>query len=135
MKKSKAQLAESLVRRYIQKEIARLMEEEETKDSTETPAEEPTPTPKPEEKPKEEPKEKPQEEPAPQPEPEEEPEIGLNQDFQDAMDQFVQKLKTSTEPVEHDDLITMVGDLIGMFVQSSEGKLKVLQAVKTNIVQ
>lgn len=134
MKKSKAQLAESLVRRYIQKEIARIMEEEEeTKDSaeTETPTEDPATTPEPTPKPEE----KPKEEPAPQPEPEEEPEVGLNQDFQDAMDQFVQKLKTSTEPVEHDDLITMVGDLIGMFVQSSEGKLKVLQAVKTNIVQ
>jgi outer membrane biosynthesis protein TonB len=136
--KTKAKLAESLLRRYIQKEIRKIMEadEENTEETpTDTPAEEPkqdpTTAPTPEPKKKEEPKP----EPTPEPTPEPEPEVGLNQDFQDAIDQFVQKLKTSTEPVEQEDLVTMVGDLIDMFVQSSEGKLKLLQAVKSNIVQ
>ena len=130
--RTKSQLAESLLRRYIQKEIRKIMEadEESTEETPETPE---APTDKPVAEPK--PQEKPKEEPKPEPAPEPEPEVGLNQDFQDAMDQFVQKLKTSTEPVEQDDLVTMVGDLITMFNASSEGKLKILQAVKSNIIQ
>jgi outer membrane biosynthesis protein TonB len=135
--RTKSQLAESLLRRYIQKEIRKIMEaDEESTEETpaaETPETPETPTDKPVAEPK--PQEKPKEEPKPEPAPEPEPEVGLNQDFQDAMDQFVQKLKTSTEPVEQDDLVTMVGDLITMFNASSEGKLKILHAVKSNIVQ
>lgn len=124
MKKTKQQLAESLLRKYIQNEIRRMMEADETADQEadgqeEAPAEEPA---------KEEPAKK-------EPEQAPEEEVGLNADFQAGLDQFIQKLKTSTEPVEHDDLIDIVSQLVDMFVGSSEAKLNILKAVRTNIVQ
>jgi hypothetical protein len=124
MKKTNQKLAESVLRKYIQKEIRRMMEAEEETDSPNAEGGEETP----EEAPKEEPKKQ-------EPEQAPEEEAGLNEDFQAGLDQFVQKLKTSTEPVEHDDLIDMVGQLVDMFVTSNEGKLNILRAVKTNIVQ
>ena len=122
MKNKKQAISENTLRKYIQNEIRRMMEAEE-----ETPSAPPAPTVK----------TKPVEKPAEKPEPEETPEDtqGLNADFQAAMNAFVQKLKSSTEPVEHDDLINMVGDLIDTFTSSSEAKLNILRTVKTNIVR
>ena len=123
MKNKKQAISENTLRKYIQNEIRRMMEAEEE----ETPSAPPAPTVK----------TKPVEKPAEKPEPEETPEDtqGLNADFQAAMNAFVQKLKSSTEPVEHDDLINMVGDLIDTFTSSSEAKLNILRTVKTNIVR
>lgn len=123
MKNKKQAISENTLRKYIQNEIRRMMEAEEE----ETPSAPPAPTVK----------TKPVEKPVEKPEPEETPEDtqGLNADFQAAMNAFVQKLKSSTEPVEHDDLINMVGDLIDTFTSSSEAKLNILRTVKTNIVR
>jgi hypothetical protein len=124
MRNKKQALAENLLRKYIQNEIRKLMEAEEE----ETPSAPPAPTVK--TKPVEKPVTKPEE--APEETPEEEQ--GLNADFQAAMNTFIQKLKSSTESVQHDDLITMVGGLIDTFTSSSEAKLNILRTVKTNIV-
>jgi hypothetical protein len=123
MKNKKQAISENLLRKYIKNEIRRIMEADEE----ETPSAPPAPAVK----------AKPVEKPAEKPEPEETPEDnqGLNADFQAAMNAFVQKLKSSTEPVEHDDLINMVGDLIDTFTSSSEAKLNILRTVKTNIVR
>lgn len=123
MKNKKQAISENLLRKYIQNEIRRMMEAEEE----ETPSAPPAPTVK----------TKPVEKPVEKPEPEETPEDtqGLNADFQAAMNAFVQKLKSSTESVEHDDLINMVGDIIDTFTSSSEAKLNILRTVKTNIVR
>lgn len=125
MKTKKHNITENLLRKYVQNEIRRIMEADEE----ETPSAPPAPTvkTKPVEKPVEKPAEKPEEAPA--------EEQGLNADFQAAMNAFVQKLKSSTEPVQHDDLIDMVGSLIDMFTSSSEAKLNILRTVKTNIVR
>ena len=121
MKNKRQNITENLLRKYVQNEIRRIMEADEE----ETPSAPPAPTvkTKPVEKPVEKPKEAPVED------------QGLNADFQAAMNTFVQKLKSSTEPVQHDDLIDMVGSLIDMFTSSSESKLNILRTVKTNIVR
>ena len=122
MKKTNQKLAESVLRKYIQKEIRRMMEaEEETTDPNAEAGQE-------EEAPEEEPQKK-------EPEQAPEEEAGLNDDFQAGLDQFVQKLKTSTESVDNEDLVEIVGQLIDVFVSSNEGRLSILRAVKTNIVQ
>jgi len=119
MKKPNQKLAESVLRKYIQKEIRRMMEaEEETQDANAEGDQEEAPK-------KEEPK---------KPEPASKETPSLNPDFQAGLDQFIQKLKTSTDSVDHEDLVDMVGQLVDMFVSSNEGKLSILRAVKTNIV-
>jgi hypothetical protein len=125
MKKTNQKLAESVLRKYIQKEIRRMMEADETTDDQNAEAGQEGDQ---EEAPKEEPKKK-------EPEQAPEEEAGLNDDFQAGLDQFVQKLKTSTESVDHEDLVEIVGQLIDVFVSSNEGRLNILRAVKTNIVQ
>ena len=124
MKNKKQAISENLLRKYIKNEIRRIMEadEEETPSAPPAPAVKTKPVEKPAEKPVAEPEEAPEDN------------QGLNADFQAAMNTFVQKLKSSTESVEHDDLINMVGDLIDRFTSSSEAKLNILRTVKTNIV-
>ena len=108
MRSRKAQIAENALRSYIRQEIHKLLEAEEE----EVPA------------PKVEPKKK--------PEPEEEE--GLNPEFASAVNEYIQKLKNSTEPVEQSDLIDMVSTIIERFAVSNEEKLTVLKTIKMNIV-
>jgi len=108
MKSRKTRIAENALRSYIRQEIHKLLEAEEE----EVPA------------PKVEPKKK--------PEPEEEE--GLNPDFTSAVSEYIRKLKDSTEPVEQSDLIDMVSTIIERFAISSEEKLTVLKAIRSNIV-
>jgi hypothetical protein len=128
MKNKKQGISENLLRKYIKNEIRRIMEADEE----ETPSAPPAPIVK--TKPAAKPAEKPAEKPVAEPEETSEENQGLNADFQAAMNTFIQKLKSSTEPVEHDDLINMVGDIIDRFTTSSEAKLNILRTVKTNIV-
>ena len=123
MKSKKEQLAENVLRQYIRKEIRKIMEAEDETAPTEKA---PEAAPEKEEKP----------EPKPEPKPEAPAEEqGLNADFQAALDLFVRKLRSSTESVGTDDIIDMAGTLISMFTGSSEEKLNVLRAIKTNIVK
>jgi hypothetical protein len=109
MKSRKTQIAENALRSYIRQEIHKLLEADE-----EAPVTEPKPEPK------------------KKPEPEEEE--GLNPDFASAVSEYIRKLKDSTEPVEQSDLIDMVSTIIERFAASSEEKLTVLKAIRSNIV-
>ena len=104
----KATLAENVLRKYIRNEIKKLMEADEEQSTEETP------------------------EAKPEPEPEEEE--GLNADFDAATSRYIGKLKDSSNSVEESDLIDMVSTIITAFAGSSEQKLNVLKAIKTNIV-
>lgn len=123
MKSKKEQLAGNVLRQYIRKEIRKIMEAED-----ETAPTEKTPEAAPEKEEKPEPK------PEPKPEAPAE-EQGLNADFQAALDLFVRKLRSSTESVGTDDIVDMAGSFIDMFTGSSEEKLNVLKAIKSNIVK
>ena len=103
----KATLAENVLRKYIRNEIKKLMEADEEQSTEETPEVEPEP---------------------------EEEEEGLNADFDAATSRYIGKLKDSSNSVEESDLIDMVSTIITAFAGSSEQKLNVLKAVKTNIV-
>jgi hypothetical protein len=103
----KATLAENVLRKYIRNEIKKLMEADEEQSTEETPEAEPEP----------------------------EEEEGLNADFDAATSRYIGKLKDSSDSVEESDLIDMVSTIISAFAGSSEQKLNVLKAVKTNIVR
>jgi len=77
----------------------------------------------------EETEEVPQEEPAP------EEEEGLGADFQDALNLFLRKLRSSSDSVGDDDLAEMVSTIIDTFVSSNESKLTILKQVRNNIVR
>ena len=102
----KTALAENVLRKYIRNEIKKLMEADEEQSTEETPEAEPEP----------------------------EEEEGLNADFDAATSRYIGKLKDSSDSVEESDLIEMVSTIISAFAGSSEQKLNVLKAVKTNIV-
>ena len=103
----KATLAENVLRKYIRNEIKKLMEAEEEQSTEETPEAEPEP----------------------------EEEEGLNADFDAATSRYIAKLKDSANSIEDSDLVEMVSTIISAFAGSSEQKLNVLKAVKTNIVR
>lgn len=117
----KQRLAESLLRKYIQREIKALLEAEE--EAPTAPVEKPKEEPKPEAKPKPKPVEEPAEE------------AGLNPDFDAAVRKYIANLKSATESVQPEDLIDMVGTIINTFTDSSESKMNILRTVKTNIVK
>lgn len=118
----KEQVLEALLRKFIQKELRRLREAEEDQNDQEDTQDQQEP----------EQEEQPEEPTTPEPQPEEEE--GLNIDFQEGLDNFIQKLKSSTEPVENDDVVAIVTDLIDSFVSSQDGKLGILSSVKDNFL-
>jgi hypothetical protein len=103
----KSKLSENVLRTMLRKEIAKILEAEEVeKETEETPEEEP-----------------------------EEQEDGLNADLDSATNLYIRKLKDSATGVEDSDLIEMVSNIVSAFATSSEHKLSVLKAVKSNIVR
>lgn len=108
MKKNitKQPLKENTLRQLIRNEIRRLMEAEEG-ETEEVPQEEPQP----------------------------EEEEGLSPDFQEAVNLFLRKLRSSTDSVGDSDLVDMVGTVIDTFAQSNESKLNILKQIRTNIVR
>lgn len=102
---TKKPLNETKLRQFLRREIYRLMEAEETE-------------------------EVPQEEPAP-----EEEEEGLSADFEDALNLFMRKLRSSKDSVGDDDLIEMISTVISFFVTSNESKLNILKQIRNNIIQ
>lgn len=74
-----------------------------------------------------------EEEEAPEPEPEEEE--GLGADMDAATQLYIRKLKDSATGVDDSDLIEMVSNIVSAFATSSEHKLNILKAVKSNIVR
>lgn len=132
MAKDNKQILEALLRKFIKNELRRLREADEDQEATDAEAgtEEETPeTPEPAatEKPEEEkPEEQPQEEPA--------EEEGLNMDFQEGLDNFIQKLKSSTDPVQHEDVVNIVTDLIDSFTSGNDAKMKILSNVRDNFL-
>lgn len=121
MKKLKKTLVENKLRQYVRNEIRRIMEMDD--DSEEGTTKEPTKEPKPQPKPQ----------PKPKPQPEEEE--GLSSDFEDTTSTYIGKLKSSTESVDHESLVDMLGMIIDSFVSSNEEKLNLLRAVKTKTVR
>lgn len=102
---------EAALRALLRKEIVRILEAD--KES--------------EEKPQKEPQEEPQEEP--------EKEEGLPQDLDAATSLYIRKLKDSADGVQDDDLVEMVSNIVSAFTSSSEHRLSILKAVKSNIVR
>ena len=103
---AKKKINENALRSMLRKEIARILEADDAEQ---------------EEAPEEE---------APEPEEEE----GLSADMESATQLYIRKLKDAGS-VESDDLVEMVSNIIEAFAESSEHKLNILKAVKTNIVR
>lgn len=108
--KKRTALAENVLRQYIRKEIHKLMEAD-----------------------KEEGEEVEKVEKEPEVQPEEEQ--GLNPDHQQALSLYLRKLQSSTASVDGEALIDMVSTIIDTFTTSSEERLNILKAVKSNIVK
>jgi hypothetical protein len=104
-KPKKTSLAENALRKYIRKEITKLMEAE-------------------------------QEAPEKEEEPEEEPEVetGMNKYLESLTNALITKMKNSSESVEDSDLIEILTRVMEEFTSSSEERLSILKAVKTNVV-
>ena len=104
----KTKLNENALRALLRKEISKILEAEEVEAGSEeeVPAEEP-----------------------------EEQEAGLDADLDAATNLYIRKLKDSAAGVDDSDLIEMVSNIVSAFATSSEHKLNILKAVKSNIVR
>lgn len=71
----------------------------------------------------------------PQEEPQPEEEEGMSADFEEALNYFLRKLRSSTDSVGDEDLVEMVGSIIDTFTTSNESKLNILKQVRNNIVR
>ncbi len=106
MKNNKQQnLKENALRSYIRKEIHKLLEAENEEAPEQAPTEEPA------------------------------EEEGLNRDLEGATRAFIRKVKDTPTSVDESDLVEMVSMVIEAFADSSERKLNILKAVKSNIVR
>ncbi len=76
----------------------------------------------------EETEEVPQEEPQPE-------EEGMSADFEEALNYFIRKLRSSTDNVGDDDLVEMLSTIIDTFTSSNESKLNILKQVRNNTVR
>lgn len=103
---NKKNINENALRSMLRKEIARILEADNAEE---------------EEAPEEE---------APEPEEEE----GLSADMESATQLYIRKLR-NVGAVETEDLVEIVSSIIEAFADSSEHKLNILKAVKTNIVR
>jgi hypothetical protein len=104
---TKKNINESALRSMLRKEIARILEADNAEE---------------EEAPEEEAPKEPAEE-----------EEGLSADMESATQLYIRKLKDAGS-VESNDLVEMISNIIEAFAESSEHKLSILKAVKTNIV-
>ena len=102
---TKKNINENVLRSMLRKEIARILEADDA-----------------------------EKEEAPEPEPEEQ-EAGLDADLDAATNLYIRKLKDSAAGVDDSDLIEMVSNIVSAFATSSEHKLNILKAVKSNIVR
>jgi len=71
----------------------------------------------------------------PQEEPQPEEEEGMSADFQEALNYFLRKLRSSTDSVGDDDLVELAGTVIDTFAASNESKLNILKQIRNNIVR
>lgn len=104
----KSKLNENALRTLLRKEIVKILEADEAESDTEQQA--------------------PTKEPAEQ-------EDGLSPDLSAATSLYIRKLKDSVDGVKDADLVEMVSMIVSAFTSSSEHKLSVLKAVKSNIVR
>ena len=100
-KPKKTSLAENALRKYIRKEITKLMEAEQEAPEKEEP----------------------------------EVETGMNKYLESLTNALITKMKNSLESVEDSDLIEILTRVIEEFTSSSEERLSILKAVKTNVVR
>jgi hypothetical protein len=106
MTNKKSKLAENALRSLIRKEIVKLMEaDQEAPESEETP-----------------------EVPAKE-------EAGMSKYLQNLTSALITKMRNSSEPVEGSDLIEILAKVMEEFTSSSEERLNILKAVKTNVVR
>ena len=71
----------------------------------------------------------------PQEEPQPEEEEGMSTDFEEALNYFIRKLRSSTDSVGDDDLIEMLGTIIDTFTSSNESRLTILKQIRNNVVR
>jgi hypothetical protein len=71
----------------------------------------------------------------PQEEPQPEEEEGMSADFQEALNYFLRKLRSSTDSVGDGDLVELAGTVIDTFAASNESKLNILKQIRNNIVR
>ena len=71
----------------------------------------------------------------PQEEPQPEEEEGMSTDFEEALNYFIRKLRSSTDNVGDDDLIEMLGTIIDTFTSSNESRLTILKQIRNNVVR
>lgn len=71
----------------------------------------------------------------PQEEPQPEEEEGMSTDFEEALNYFIRKLRSSTDSVGDNDLIEMLGTIIDTFTSSNESKLTILKQIRNNVVR
>ena len=108
---------EALLRLEIRKMIKKALYEQDEQDVDTKPEEETEETP--EETPEEEPEEAPQE----------------NAELENLKARFLEKLRSIQGATDSDSLVQTISDIVDGFGMSNEGKLKLLQAVKSNVVR
>ena len=102
----KSKLNENALRSMLRKEIIKLLEAEEEQEAPEQEA----------------------------PEQEEEPEQEIDPELEAITKLYIRKLKDSGVGVGAEELTHMLSTVIEHFVHSSEEKLNILKAIKTNII-
>lgn len=71
----------------------------------------------------------------PQEEPQPEEEEGMSADFEEALNYFIRKLRSSTDSVGDDDLVEMLSTVIDTFTSSNESRLNILKQIRNNVVR
>ena len=104
---------EALLRLEIRKMIKKALYEQDEQDVDTKPEEETEETP--EETPEEEPQE--------------------NAELENLKARFLEKLRSIQGATDSDSLVQTISDIVDGFGMSNEGKLKLLQAVKSNVVR